>query len=67
MPTTPYQLWHEIPDPLNLELFPMLPFGSIVMAHVPLHLQSIFHSKSIRMIAFGSSLIHQEVFFYIIL
>jgi hypothetical protein len=37
----------------------MLPFGSIVMAHVPVHLQSTLHPKSIRMIAVGSSLIHQ--------
>jgi hypothetical protein len=37
----------------------MLPLGSIVMAHVPLHLQSTLHPKSIRMIAVGASLIHQ--------
>ncbi len=42
---TPYQLWHESTDPINLDLFPMLPFGSIVMAHVPVHLQSTLHPK----------------------
>ena len=44
---TPYQLWHESTDPINLDLFPMLPFGSIVMAHVPVHLQSTLHPNSI--------------------
>ena len=56
---TPYQLWNESPDPIDLKLLPMLPFGSIVMAHVPVHLQSTLHPKSIRMIAVGSSLMHQ--------
>ncbi len=37
----------------------MVQFGSIVMAHVPVHLQSTLHVKSVRMIAVGSSLIHQ--------
>ncbi len=59
MPTTPYQLWNETIDPINLDLFPMLPFGSIVIAHGPVHLQSTLHPKRIRMIAVGSSLIHQ--------
>jgi hypothetical protein len=59
MSTTPYQLWNEKIDPINLDLFPMLPFGSIVMTHVPVHLQSTLHPKSIHMIAVGSSLIHQ--------
>lgn len=56
---TPYQLWNNSNDPINLDLIPMVPFGSIVMAHVPVHLQSTLHPKSIRMIAVGSSLIHQ--------
>ncbi len=37
----------------------MLPFGPIVMAHVPVHLQSTLHPKNICMIAVGSSCIHQ--------
>ncbi len=37
----------------------MLPFGTIVMAHIPVHLQSTLHPKSVRMVAVGSSLIHQ--------
>ena len=57
--TTPYQLWTNSTDPINLDLLPMIPFGTIVMAHVPVHLQSTLHPKSIRMIAVGSSLIHQ--------
>jgi hypothetical protein len=56
---TPYQLWTESTDPISLDLIPMLPSGSIAMAHVPVHLQSTLHPKSIRMIAVGSSLIHQ--------
>ena len=59
MRTTPYQLWNETFDPINLDLFPILPFGSIVMAHISVHLQSTVHPKSIGMIAVGSSLIHQ--------
>ena len=50
----PYQLWHESATPTNLDLIPMVPFGSIVITHVPVHLQSTFHPKSIRMIAVGS-------------
>ncbi len=50
MLTTPYQLWNESPESINLDLFPMLPFGSIVMAHVPVHLQFSLHPKRIRMI-----------------
>ncbi len=57
--TTPYQLWHHSNDPINLELIPIIPFGSIVMAHVPVHLQSTLSPKSIRMIAVGSTLIYQ--------
>ena len=56
---TPYQLWHDSTTPIDLDSLPMVPFGSIVMAHVPVHLQSTLHPKSIRMIAVGSSLIHQ--------
>ncbi len=37
----------------------MIPFGSIVMANVSVHLPSTLHPKCIRMIAVGSSLIHQ--------
>ena len=57
--TTPYKLWTNSTDPINLDMIPMLPFGTIVMAHVPVHLQSTLHPKSIRMVAVGSSLIHQ--------
>jgi hypothetical protein len=56
---TPYQLWHESNNPINLDLLPMVPFGKIIMAHVPVHLQSTLHPKSVRMVAVGSSLIHQ--------
>jgi hypothetical protein len=57
--TTTYQLWHNLHDPINLDLIPMIPLGSIIMAHVPVHLQSTLHPKIIRMITVGSSLIHQ--------
>ena len=40
-------------------LFPILQFGSIVMTHVPVDLQSTLHPKSICMIAVGSFMVHQ--------
>ncbi len=43
--TQPYQLWHNSSDPINLDLIPILPFGSIVMANVPVHLQSTLFLK----------------------
>ena len=56
---SPYQLWNNSSDPINLDMFKMVPFGSIVMAHVSVYLQSTLHPKSIRMIAVGSTLLHQ--------
>ncbi len=44
MLTAPYQLWNESPEPINLDFFPMLPFGSVVMA--PCSGTSTIHTPS---------------------
>ena len=53
----PYELWTgKHPDLIKL---PMIPFGSVVMAHVPKHLQTTSGPKSIRTYAVGTALGHQ--------
>ena len=52
----PYQLWTgKHPDALKL---PMIPFGSVVMAHVPLDQQTTDGPRSILHYAVGTSLSH---------
>ena len=54
----PYELWTgEKPDLLTL---PMIPFGSIVMAHVPVKQQSIGSPKSILHYVVGTAMGHQK-------
>ena len=54
----PYKLWTgEEPDLLTL---PMIPFGSVVMAHVPSTQQSIGRSKSIFHNAVGTAMWHNK-------
>ena len=53
----PYELWHgRKPDLLKL---PMIPFGSVVMAHVPLDQQTTDGPRSILHYAVGTSLGHR--------
>ena len=53
----PYQLWTgKTPDLIKL---PMIPFGSVVMAHVPVAQQTTSGPKSIRTYAVGTALGHQ--------
>ena len=53
----PYELWTgKHPDLIKL---PMIPFGSVVMAHVPKDLQTTSGPKSIRTYAVGTALGHQ--------
>ena len=53
----PYELWHgRKPDLLKL---PMIPFGSVVMAHVPLDQQTTDRPRYILHYAVGTSLGHQ--------
>ena len=53
----PYELWYgRKPDLLKL---PMIPFGSVVMAHVPLDQQTTDGPRSILHYAVGTSLGHQ--------
>ena len=54
---SPYQLWTgRKPDLLKL---PMIPFGSVVMAHVPLDQQTTDGPRSVLHHAVGTSLGHQ--------
>ena len=54
---SPYELWTgKHPDALKL---PMIPFGSVVMAHVPLDQQTTDGPRSILHYAVGTSLGHQ--------
>ena len=55
--TCPYELWTgKKPDLLTL---PMIPFGSVVMAHVPLTQQAVGSPKSILHYAVGTAMGHQ--------
>ena len=54
--STPYELCHgHKPDLLTM---PMLPFGSIVMAHVPLKQQDTHGDRAILNYAVGTALRH---------
>ena len=53
---SPYELWTgKHPDLLKL---PMIPFGSVVMAHVPLDQQTTDGPRSIKHYAVGTALGH---------
>ena len=53
----PYELWTgKHPDLIKL---PMIPFGSVVMAHVPKDLQTPSGPKSVRTYAVGTAPGHQ--------
>jgi len=54
--TTPYELWHG--SKLDLKVTPMLPFGSVVMAHIPLALQRSLGPRSVETFVVGCSLAH---------
>ena len=54
---TPFELWHgHKPDLLTM---PMIPFGSIVMAHVPLKQQDTHGDRAILNYAVGTALCHK--------
>ena len=54
----PYELWHgHIPD---LDIMPMTPFGSVIMAHVLLKQQDIHRVRSILNYAVGTSVTTQR-------
>jgi hypothetical protein len=54
--TTPYELWHG--SKLDLKDTQMLPFGSVVMAHIPLALQRSLGPRSVETFVVGCSLAH---------
>ena len=54
--TTPYELWHGCK--LDMKVTPMLPFGSVVMAHIPLALQRALGPRSVETFVVGCSLAH---------
>jgi len=49
--TTPYEEWFG--KKVDLKNTPMLPFGTLVNAHIPLQLQQIFSGRAIETIAVG--------------
>ena len=54
---SPHELWYgKKPDLLTL---PMIPFGSVVMAHVPVTQQTNDGPRSIIHYSVGTSLLHQ--------
>ena len=54
---TPYELWHRHkPD---LDFMPMIPFGSVAMAHVPVNSQVKGADRSILNYAVGTALRHK--------
>ena len=55
--STPYELWHG--HKLDLSTMPMIPCGSVVMAHVPLKQQDIYGGSSILNYAVGNALHHK--------
>ena len=56
--STPYESWHgNKPDLLTMS---MIPFGSVVMAHVPLKLQVIHGDRAILNYAVGTALRHKR-------
>ena len=51
-----YRLWHGAdPDMLN---YPILPFGTVVMAHIPLHLQNKFSGAAVLTYYIGCAVDH---------
>ena len=43
---SPYELWYN--KKLDFTKLPMLPFGSVVMAHIPLHNQFALGHRSVK-------------------
>jgi hypothetical protein len=57
-PISPYEQWYnEKPD---LNKYPMLPFGAIVMAHIPLSKQAVGVPRSELTYFVGPSLLHKK-------
>ena len=55
---SPHELWTgEKPD---LNKSPLIPFGSIVMAHIPLALQNVESGRSKMTYCIGTSLVHNQ-------
>ena len=53
----PYELWYGVkPDLVH---FPMVPFGSVVMAHIPVDQQTVETGRSILHYAVGTSMGHR--------
>ena len=50
---SPYELWYG--HPCDLSSQPLLPFGSIVMSHIPLEQQTSLSGRSIETIYVGRS------------
>jgi hypothetical protein len=55
---TPYQQWTG--TTVDFIKYPMVPFGTIVMAHKPVHLQGKLEDHAIPTYAVGTSINHQE-------
>jgi hypothetical protein len=54
--TSAFSQWHL--SRVDLSTTPMIPFGSIVMAHIPLELQKVLGGRSIETIAVGCAPAH---------
>jgi hypothetical protein len=50
----PYEIWEH--KPLDLHVTPTVPFGTIVMAHIPVKLQHALGGRALETIAVGSTL-----------
>eukprot|EP01035_Chromulina_nebulosa_P025306 gene25306-33026_t len=55
---SPYELWYN--TKLDFNNIPMLPFGSIVMAHIPVALQASLGYKSFKTVAIGTAITHRQ-------
>ena len=49
--TTPYELWYN--KKIDINKIPLLPFGTIVMAHRPLQLQTGLNGRSFKTVFVG--------------
>ena len=58
-PMSPYEQWYsEKPD---LEKYPMLPFDTIIMAHIPICKQSVGTPPSELTYAVGTALLQKKL------
>ena len=55
---SPYEKWNGIK--VDLPVTPMLPFGTVVMAHVPLDIQRTLGARAVKTYCIGTSIVHRE-------